>query len=108
MNAFQQALFELEKAHAQVRSAYEEDLQKLRHELESRCIPVPPETARKLSQIPLRKPHVPSFNDGLRPPTLPTNPNAAGLFGSIMGNASGAILPPQGNYSQFLQNFYDK
>jgi hypothetical protein len=92
MNAFQQALFELEKAHAQVRSAYEEDLQKLRHELESRGIPVPPETGRKLSQIPIRKPHVPSFND-TRPPQLPTNPNAAGLFGSIMGNAS---LPPQG------------
>ena len=99
MSAFQQALFELERAHQQAKSLYEEEVVRLRRELESRGIPIPPPSDPKTTR------HSLSFPEGRAPPSLPANQNpkgTGGLFGAIMGNTAtmgqGPTLPPQSGH----------
>ncbi len=42
MVAFQKSIYELDRMHHAIKAGYEEDIKRLRHELESRGIPVPP------------------------------------------------------------------
>ncbi len=44
VSAFQKSLYDLDRMHHAIKAAYEEDIKRLRHELESRGIPVPPST----------------------------------------------------------------
>lgn len=55
MSQFQKAIYDLERMHLHMKQGYEEDLRRLRHELESRGIPVPvpvaPVISRKMSLL---------------------------------------------------------
>ena len=42
MAAFQKSIYELDRMHHAIKAGYEEDIKRLRHELESRGIPIPP------------------------------------------------------------------
>lgn len=44
VSAFQKSLYDLDRMHHAIKSAYEEDIKRLRQELESRGIPIPPAT----------------------------------------------------------------
>ena len=42
MVAFQKSIYEIDRMHHAIKAGYEEDIKRLRHELESRGIPIPP------------------------------------------------------------------
>ena len=92
-SAFQQSLYELEKAHQLVKTNYEMDIAKLKKELESRGLPVPTLESKNL-KAPL------TFSEG-RPPTLPpvlsSGHGKGGLFGAIIGSGNTNSLPPKQN-----------
>ncbi|KAJ3270827.1 general transcription repressor [Terramyces sp. JEL0728] len=87
MQAMQQSIYDLDRMHQKIKMQYEEEIMRLRRELESRGIPVPPPVVqdvrayRKQSIVP----------DGI-PPNIPPPQRqpAIGAFGNIP--------PQQGNY----------
>jgi glucose repression regulatory protein TUP1 len=79
MTAFQQAIYDLERMHTQMKKQYEDEIMRLRHELESRGIPLPPSTGERQYRKPSGVP------EGVPPPALASNrSHAMGAFGSLM------------------------
>jgi glucose repression regulatory protein TUP1 len=82
MNAFQQSIFDLERVHSKMKQQYEDEIRRLRHELETRGIPLPP------SNIDVRGYRKPStLPEGIPAPNLSANgrTNTLGAFGNFMG-----------------------
>ncbi|KAJ3254084.1 general transcription repressor [Boothiomyces macroporosus] len=87
MQAIQQSIYDLDRMHQKVKMQYEEEIMRLRRELESRGIPIPPPVVqdvrayRKQSVVP----------DGIPPNIPPTQRQPAiGAFGNLP--------PQQGSY----------
>jgi general transcriptional corepressor TUP1 len=81
MTAFQQAIYDLDRIHNQIKKQYEDEIMRLRSELESRGIPLPP--TGNLVDRQYRKPN--GVPEGIPPPNLASNrSHAMGAFGTLM------------------------
>jgi hypothetical protein len=86
MQAVQQSIFDLDRIHTKMKQQYEEEIKRLRFELEQRGIPLPSSSLpdsrsyRKQSILP----------EGVPPPNLSSSgrSHGVGAFGSIMGQGS--------------------
>ncbi|TPX30245.1 hypothetical protein SmJEL517_g06147 [Synchytrium microbalum] len=86
--AFQQSLYELERAHQKMKQLYEEEIIRLRRELEARGVPPPPSM---LTQDARNRGNS-TLPEGIPPPVLASSGNsgAGSVFGALMAGAGQA------------------
>ncbi|KND02337.1 uncharacterized protein SPPG_09062 [Spizellomyces punctatus DAOM BR117] len=91
LSAFQQSLYELERAHQKMKQTYEEEIHRLRRDLEGRGLP-PASSAMVQDVRQSRGPPAPGFPEGVPPPVLGSNMGASsggGVFGALMSGPGG-------------------
>ncbi|TPX40470.1 hypothetical protein SeMB42_g05988 [Synchytrium endobioticum] len=84
--AFQQSLYELERAHQKMKQLYEEEIIRLRRELEARGIPPPPSILIQDN----RARSNPALPENVPPPVLASTGSGAvgSVFGALMAGAA--------------------
>ncbi|KAI8319561.1 WD40 repeat-like protein [Martensiomyces pterosporus] len=116
MQAFQQSLFELERAHQKIKQQYEEEILRLRRELETRGgPPVPPGPFLQQQQqqqqqpplppqgqqpIPMSQPHSTGIPPGSQPPPPPqgqphVSQGPGGMYGGMPPSRQTPTQPPR-------------
>ena len=89
VSAFQQSLYDLERAHQKMKLQYEEEIHRLRRELETRGAVGQPGPSGPPDMRNSRGPAGPGFPDGVPPPVLGGGgtSSGAGAFGGLLQGA---------------------
>ncbi|KAI9097143.1 WD40-repeat-containing domain protein [Phlyctochytrium arcticum] len=96
LSAFQQSLYELERAHQKMKQTYEEEIHRLRRDLETRGMPPTSTSGMPQDARPQRGGPTPGFPEGVPPPVLGGSmgsTSGSGVFGALMSGQGGLGAP---------------
>ncbi|KAJ3084819.1 general transcription repressor [Rhizoclosmatium hyalinum] len=92
---FQNQLYELERAHGQLKAKYDDEMHLLRKELDMartaaglapRYSNVNPSNQNDVDRLGYKSQGAPNYPDNIPPPQLATGEGGTGVFGALMGN----------------------